>query len=95
MTRDWREFLADVARYSEIAADLVAGSERADPADTTLVLALERALEIVGEAAGKMPAEVRVRYPDLPWQAMIGARNRLAHRYSGSTTSCSGGRPER
>ncbi len=66
MTRDWREFLADVARYSEIAADLVAGSERADPADITLVLALERALEIVGEAAGKVPAEVRVRTPTCP-----------------------------
>lgn len=83
MTRDWRDSLADVVRYSEIAASLAADAEDLDPSDIKLVLALERALEIVGEAAGKVPKEVRSRYPDIPWQAMIGARNRLAHGYFG------------
>lgn len=83
MTRDWRDYLADVLRYSEIATDLAVGSDEANPTDVITVLALERALEIVGEAAGKVPPEVRTRYLDLSWQAMIGARNRLAHGYFG------------
>ena len=61
MTRDWREFLADVVRYSEIAADLVAKSERANPADITLVLALHQVvtLRAADRAAleGIVPAE--------------------------------------
>ncbi|HET6469280.1 MAG TPA: HepT-like ribonuclease domain-containing protein, partial [Geminicoccaceae bacterium] len=49
--------------------------------DPVIRLALERALEIVGEAAGRIPGEVQARHPDIPWRAMIGARHRLAHGY--------------
>ncbi len=69
-------------RHAEIAASIVADLEAdALAADLVRRLALERALEIVGEAAGKLPAEMRSRYPDVRWQAMIGARHRLAHGY--------------
>jgi uncharacterized protein with HEPN domain len=70
MSRDWREFLADVAARHDLA-DI--------DADQVLRLALERALEITGEAAGRIPSEVQARYPEIPWRAMIGARHRLAH----------------
>jgi uncharacterized protein with HEPN domain len=82
MTREWRDYLADVARYAAAAAQVVEDVELTDLMDDIkTLLALERALEIVGEAASKLPAELRGRYPDVPWQAMIGARNRLAHGY--------------
>jgi hypothetical protein len=44
-------------------------------------LALERAIEILGEAASRIPPEWRARHPDLPWREMIGTRHRLAHGY--------------
>ena len=46
-----------------------------------LNLALARLVEIIGEAANRIPEEVRAEYPELPWLQMIGARNRLIHGY--------------
>ena len=42
-----------------------------------------RALEIIGEAAKHVPASIRKRYPELPWKAMAGMRDKVAHRYFG------------
>jgi uncharacterized protein with HEPN domain len=50
-------------------------------ADRMLNRALERAVEIVGEAASKVSGEYRVSRPDLPGADMIGMRNRLVHGY--------------
>src|SRR5690349_5174275 len=49
--------------------------------DRQLNLALVRLLEIVGEAAGRVPAKERSRYPDIPWAEIVGLRNRLIHGY--------------
>jgi uncharacterized protein with HEPN domain len=49
--------------------------------DRQLNLSLVRLLEIVGEAAGSVPTEERVRYPDIPWPEIVGLRNRLIHGY--------------
>jgi uncharacterized protein with HEPN domain len=49
--------------------------------DRVLQLALVRLVEIVGEAAGRVSPETRDQYADLPWQGMIGMRNRLIHGY--------------
>lgn len=38
-------------------------------------------MEIIGEAANRIPEEVREQYPELPWLQMVGARNRLIHGY--------------
>ena len=45
--------------------------------------AIIRALEIVGEAAGRVSREMRSQTPDIPWQGMIGMRHRLIHGYDG------------
>jgi uncharacterized protein with HEPN domain len=49
--------------------------------DRQLNLSLVRLLEIVGEAASRVPAEQRVRHPDIPWPEIVGLRNRLIHGY--------------
>ena len=46
-----------------------------------LLFALVRAVEIVGEAAGKLSGEGRAQMPQVPWSAVIGMRNRLVHAY--------------
>jgi len=49
--------------------------------DRMLNLALVRLLEIVGEAAARVPAGERERWPAIPWEPIIGLRNRLVHGY--------------
>ena len=49
--------------------------------DRMLNLALTRLLEIIGEAANRVPDSVQEKYPHLPWLQMIGLRNRLIHGY--------------
>ena len=43
--------------------------------------ALIRAVEIIGEAASRLPEPTRAAHPAVPWPAIIGMRNRLAHGY--------------
>jgi len=38
-------------------------------------------LQIIGEAASHVPAEVRARYPEVKWHRMVGLRNVIAHGY--------------
>jgi len=42
-----------------------------------LNLSLVGLIEVVGEAANRVSAEGRSRYPEIPWPAIIGMRNRM------------------
>ncbi|OGQ95063.1 MAG: hypothetical protein A2521_00525 [Deltaproteobacteria bacterium RIFOXYD12_FULL_57_12] len=41
--------------------------------------------EIIGEAAGHLPEEVRAAAPDIEWRKIVGLRNVLTHEYFGVT----------
>ena len=49
--------------------------------DRQLNLSLVRLLEIVGEAAARVPTNEREKYPGIPWPEIVGLRNRLIHGY--------------
>jgi uncharacterized protein with HEPN domain len=36
---------------------------------------------VLGEAAGQLSAEVKAKFPDIPWQQPIRLRNRIVHGY--------------
>lgn len=61
---------------------MVRGRTRDDlDSDRMLNLALVRLMEIVGEAAARVPAEFRSENPEVPWQDIADLRNRLVHGY--------------
>jgi uncharacterized protein with HEPN domain len=51
--------------------------------DTTLKRAFVRSLEIIGEATKKVSVDLKERYPQVEWRAMMGMRDRLIHDYFG------------
>lgn len=46
-----------------------------------LLLAVVKAIEIVGEAAAKITKERQAETPQIPWPQIISMRNRLTHAY--------------
>jgi len=74
--------LRQILTHAREAVDICQGRTRADlDRNRLLNLALTRLIEIIGEAANRVPEEIQIQYPDLPWLQMIGARNRLIHGY--------------
>jgi len=49
--------------------------------DRKLQLALVQLIEIVGEAATRIPEDVRNAHPAIPWQLAADMRNKLIHGY--------------
>ena len=43
--------------------------------------ALERMLELIGEAARRITRECQAEHPEIQWRRIIGQRNILAHEY--------------
>ena len=76
---DYVEDIADTMEKAEILLEGVSYEQFED--DFRINFAVVRALEIIGEAAKRLPMSVRERYPDIPWKGMAGMRDRIIHRY--------------
>jgi len=48
-----------------------------------IIDAVVRNLEIIGEAAAKLPARILKKYPTVPWSKMKAIRNKVIHEYFG------------
>ena len=71
--------MLDAARE---AVSFAHGQSRADlSGNRMLALSLVKCIEIVGEAAGRIGEETRQQAPQVPWQDIVGMRNRLIHAY--------------
>ena len=51
--------------------------------DKKTINAVIRSLEILGEAAKRIPTSFRQKHPDIPWNKMAGMRDVLIHDYMG------------
>jgi uncharacterized protein with HEPN domain len=49
--------------------------------DRRTQLAVERTLEVIGEAAGRVSDDFRNAHSEIPWRQIIGQRNILIHEY--------------
>lgn len=51
--------------------------------DEKTLYAIIRAIEVIGEAAKKVPLEFRETYPQIPWREIAATRDKLIHEYFG------------
>ena len=74
--------LWDMLQAARDAMAIVAGATAENLGrDRLRTLALERSMELLGEAARRVSDDFRAAHPQVPWRAMIGLRNILAHDY--------------
>ncbi len=68
--------------HAREAVEMTLGRSRADlDTDRQMSLALVRLMEVIGEAATRVPEDFRRRYPGVPWRDVADLRNRLIHGY--------------
>ena len=81
-SREWRFYVADMIEFAEKVRTYTSGMDQATFIDDAVTYdATLRNLELIGEAATHIPMAIRDKHPDVPWRAIIAARNRLAHSY--------------
>lgn len=84
MTSSYVDSLRDILTAIDDASSFVASIDLDDfQASKEKQYAVIRALEIIGEAAAQIPAEVRTAYPAVPWREIVGMRNVVIHHYFG------------
>ncbi len=80
--REWRFYIQDMLDFGERVLSYTNGLDQdAFVADGLTYDATLRNIQLIGEAATHIPPEVHESYPNVPWRAIVGTRNRLAHSY--------------
>ena len=82
--RDYRDYLQDIVDsindIESFTGDMDFDSFRED---RKTIYAVIRCIEVLGEATKKIPKSIKDRYPSIPWQEMVGMRNKMIHEYFG------------
>jgi len=74
--------LHDIMQNARLAREFLGDfSHRQLKADRRTFYAVCRCLEIVSEAARRLPAGIRERHPELPWRLIMGLGNVYRHDY--------------
>lgn len=81
--KDYRIPVDDMVEAIEKIADYVAGRNEVQfSSDEKLQDAVIRRFGIIGEAATRIPKNIRVLTPDIPWKSIVGLRNIVIHDYA-------------
>jgi uncharacterized protein with HEPN domain len=82
MRKDDTVRLFHMLEAAQEAVSFAENKTRADlNIDRKLVLALVKDIEIIGEAAANVTAERQSELMQIPWNKIVGMRNRLIHAY--------------
>ncbi len=77
-----KAYLWDMLDAALAIAEFVRGRSYAEYLSNRMMRgAVERHVEIIGEAARRVSAATREANQDIPWKSIIGQRNVLAHEY--------------
>src|SRR5687768_7350203 len=75
-SRSLSSTLRDILENIDLATIFVAGmSLEGFRTDKRTRYAVVRCLEIISEASRRLPPEIKMRHPELPWSNMAGAGN--------------------
>lgn len=78
-----RTYLADMLQHArEVVAFVDGVSLERYERDSLVRYAVERGIEIVGEAANHVSPETQALHPEIRWRAIIAQRHVLAHGYN-------------
>ncbi|BBI51839.1 hypothetical protein HORIV_42600 [Vreelandella olivaria] len=82
--REWRFYIDDMIGFGEKVLSYTQGLDQSGFLNHELIYdATLRNLALIGEAATRIPKEIRQQYPNIPWRLIIATRNRLIHAYLG------------
>lgn len=77
LIEDILEAVEKVERYAE------GMTQEAFENDDKTSDAVVRNLEIIGEAANRLPDDFKAKHPDIEWAKIVGLRHRIVHEYFG------------
>ena len=82
--RDWLFRITDILTATSTVESYVKGMSYEDfIADRKTVDAVIRNLIIIGEASSRIPEEISLNHPEVPWNDMRAMRNFVVHEYFG------------
>jgi len=82
--REWRFYINDMIGFAEKVLVYTEDMDQQDFMASGITYdATLRNLELIGEAATRIPEQVRQAHPEIPWRMIIATRNRLIHAYLG------------
>ncbi len=82
--REWKFFIFDISDSVNKILRFVSDLNRRDFfSDDKTFDAVMRNLEIIGEAAKKIPADIKEKYAEIEWKKIAGLRDIVVHEYFG------------
>ena len=82
MSRKWKLRVEDALQSISYIIEDTKGMSYDEFEENRLVRqAVERNLEIIGEALNRIPDKIQEKYPEIPWREIIGMRNFVIHQY--------------
>jgi len=77
-----KSYIYDMLKYADEISEIITNENHNSFIKNRIKrLAIERLIEIIGEAANHISKEVMEANQDIPWSKIIGLRNKIVHDY--------------
>ena len=84
MKREYLDYIQDILNsIDEIELFIKGLNFEIFKHDKKTINAVIRSLEVIGEAAKKIPDEIKGKHTNIPWKNISGMRDKLIHEYFG------------